>query len=96
MRTTLEMAKNILYRHTHGFMSSNQYEPQDNEELLDTMTMECSYILTEELLNGHMTPMQYNDVRNCLAQMLWDAFRNPIESDESKKRKARISEIEEV
>lgn len=77
-----DKARSILYRHTHGFMSSTEYHPESNEELLDTMLSECGAILTDELLNGKLTPMQYNDVRNCLAEMLWDTFKPSIEEEE--------------
>lgn len=88
-----DYARSVLRRHTHGFMSATHFEPDSNNELLDTMLMECADILTGDLLNGELTPMQYNDTRNCLAEMLWDVFQLPIQNEEEERRRSTITEV---
>lgn len=67
-------ARIIIREHTAGFMSAAIYEPKDASELWETMITECSYILTENFLNGKYTPLQYNAIRNELANILNGIF----------------------
>jgi hypothetical protein len=67
-------AQNIISDHTAAFMSGTTYVPTKPEELYDTMLNSCAHLLTEDFLNGVYTPMEYNDIRNELGSILWNAF----------------------
>ena len=67
-------ARNIIHQHTKAFMSAANYEPESNEELWDCMLSECSFILTEDFIEGKYTPMEYNAIRNEVAKILNGIF----------------------
>lgn len=71
-------AHTILYEHCAGVMSCATTEFNSNEAMLEFMTKECAFILTERLLEGKYTPMQYNAVRNELSALLWNIFEPHI------------------
>lgn len=68
-------AKQIIAEHTAAYMSACIYKPDDATELWETMIQECSFILTENFLNGEYTPMQYNAIRNWLADIINGIFK---------------------
>lgn len=74
-------ARTVLYEHTNAVMSSCVTEFKSNLDMLDYTANECAYILTERLLEGKYTPMQYNAIRNKLAKLLWDVFDPYIEKE---------------
>ena len=74
-------ARKILYEHTSAIMSACATEFGSNTEMLEFTTKECGYILTEYLLEGKYTPMQYNAIRNELAQLLWGVFQVHVEKE---------------
>lgn len=80
MNYSLE-ARNIIYQHTEAFISGINFECKDNHTLYDRMVAECAFILTEKLLDGTYTPMQYNAIRNELAKMLWNVFEKYINEE---------------
>lgn len=67
-------ARSIIQEHTAGYMSAANYIPEDAHELWETMINECSYILTEDFLDGKYTPMEYNAIRNELANTINGIF----------------------
>jgi hypothetical protein len=71
-------AQSILYAHCEGVMSCATIEFENNRDMLEFMTQECAYILTERLLEGKYTPMQYNAIRNELSALLWGIFEPHI------------------
>ena len=73
--------RRIISHHTAGMMMVCRYHPESNEKLYEHMAEECSRILTEGLLDGTYTPMEYNDIRNALANALWDIFAKYIENN---------------
>lgn len=85
MNVELE-ARDIIAEHTEGLMKSTHLERETNSELYDVMVEGCSFILTERLLEGKYTPMQYNDIRNVLGNMLWTIFEAHI----TKERETKI------
>jgi hypothetical protein len=74
-------AKKILYEHTSAVMHCATMEFESNEAMLDCMIEECGFILTEALLEGKYTPMQYNAIRNELASILWGIFEPHIKKE---------------
>lgn len=77
-------ARRIIKEHTEGFMNGTQYKPEDEDELWETMLSECAFILTEDFLDGKYTPMQYNDIRNEVAEILTRIF-TPASYEDMKK-----------
>lgn len=71
-------AFNIISKHTANFMAGCDYNPDDIYDLYNTMIEECSAELTYGLLHKKYTPMQYNDLRNKIASLLWDTFQDHI------------------
>lgn len=80
MNYSLE-ARNIIYKLTETFITGINLECDNNQTLYDIMVEECAFILTEKLLDGTYTPMQYNAVRNELAKMLWNVFEKYINEE---------------
>ena len=69
-------ARAIIQHHTCSVMNCGNYNPMNEDELYDFMLEECAYILTENFLDGRFTPMEYNAIRNELAQIIFELF-NP-------------------
>lgn len=63
-------ARKIIARHTEGVMSCGSPEFESNMELWEFMLSECAFILTEDFLQGKFTPMEYNAIRNEIANIL--------------------------
>lgn len=75
------MARDIICEVTKSRMSSTEYHPDNNRELYETMKNECAFIITERLIDGKLTPMEYNELRNELADILWKIFAPHIENE---------------
>ena len=71
-------ARNIICKHTEAIILGASVEYNSNQDLYDFTVEQCAFILTEKLLDGTYTPMQYNAVRNELAKMLWNVFEKYI------------------
>lgn len=67
-------AKLIISDHIAGMMQAGCGHPEDEKELYETMVEECAYILTTQLIEGKLSPMEYNATRNALSNILWDVF----------------------
>lgn len=80
MNYSLE-ARNIIYKLTETFITGINFECDDNQTLYNRMAEECAFVLTEKLLDGTYTPMQYNAIRNELAKMLWNVFEKYINEE---------------
>ena len=74
-------ARNIICKHTEALIFGINFECDDNQALYNQMVEEYAFILTEKLLDGTYTPMQYNAVRNELAKMLWNVFEKYINEE---------------
>lgn len=75
-------ARNIICEHTEAIILSTNVERDSNQDLYDFTVEQCAFILTEKLLNGTYTPMQYNAIRNELAKILWDVFEKHINEEQ--------------
>lgn len=74
-------AEQILHEHTCAVMNCATVEFDNNEDMLAFTIDECGYILTNYLLQGKYTPMQYNAIRNELAQIIWNIFEPHIKQE---------------
>ena len=69
-------AEKILQEHTEAVMrctSDMSFDCED--EMFDLVMRECAFILTQKLIEGEYTPLQYNEVRNALAALLNKIFK---------------------
>lgn len=71
-------ARKIIHEHTVAMISSSEYNPESNEKLLEFMTDECAFILSEHFMDGEYNPMEYNAIRNELARLLWSLFEKHL------------------
>ena len=79
-------ALDILCEHNTAILSGIHCEFSSNEDMLDVTTEECAFILTNRLVEGKYTPMQFNAVRNELAELLWKVFGSSVEAEQKAER----------
>lgn len=84
----------ILCEHTTAMVSGVNAKYESTQDMLDSTTEECAFILTTNLVEGKYTPMQYAAVRNELGKLLWSTFGPAIQAAE--KAKAMVVAIVEV
>jgi hypothetical protein len=75
-------AKEILYEHCEAVMTCATMEFETNRGMYEFTTKECAFILTERLIEGKYTPMQYNAIRNELSALLWGIFEKHITKED--------------
>ncbi len=81
MKNPKSEARKIISEHTDAMIQSTHYTPDNHQELYEIMVEGCAYILTEGLLDGTYTPMEYNAIRNELADVLWNMFEKHINAE---------------
>lgn len=79
-------ASKILYENTNAYMQGVHAEYQSNRDMMEDMYENCAFILTNYLIEGKYTPMQYNAVRNELGALIWKIFKTHIEVEDAKKK----------
>ena len=80
-------ALDVLCEHNTAILSGIHCEFNSNQDMLDVTTEECAFILTNRLVEGKYTPMQFNAVRNELAELLWNIFGASIEAEQEEKKR---------
>ena len=76
-------AEQIVQEHVHALMcSTSDYDPKSEEDLKDFMLSECAYILTDKLLKGEYTPLEYNAVRNAVTALIHGVFAIQVDNEE--------------
>lgn len=86
-------AEKILREHSEGVMSCCTMEFDSNEEMLEATISECAFILTNKLVEGKFTPMQYNAVRNELGKLLWKVFGPYVEEEANAELKKFVESL---
>jgi hypothetical protein len=76
-------ATKIIREHTEGYLSGCHAEYASNREMMECMLRECAFILTNKLLEGKYTPMQYAAVRNELGSLVWDIFEKFVQAEDA-------------
>lgn len=76
-------ASKILYENTNAYMQGVHAEYESNRDMMEDMYENCAFILTNYLIEGKYTPMQYNAVRNELGKMIWSIFERHIKVEEA-------------
>lgn len=71
-------AKRILKEHTSAYMHGISIDPEEvsEEDIKEVMYEECSYILTEDLIDGKYTLKQYIAIRNELGKLIFSFLEN--------------------
>ena len=80
-------ALDILCEHNTAILSGIHCKFNSNQDMLDVTTEECAFILTNRLVEGKYTPMQFNAVRNELAELLWKVFGSYVEAEHEEKKR---------
>lgn len=81
MKNYTHLIRRIICEHTEAMIQSEHAEPETHQALYELMVEGCAFILTEMLLDGKLTPMEYNATRNELAKTLWSLFETPISEE---------------
>lgn len=77
-----QSAKAIIMRHMEGYLQGCYTEYPNNRAMMEDMYRECAFILTNDLLEGKLTPLQVAAVRNVLGSMIWDVFESYINAED--------------
>jgi hypothetical protein len=75
-------ARKILYESTNAYMRGVHAEYESNGDMMDDMYENCAFILTNYLIEGKYTPMQFNAVRNELGKMIWNIFKPHVQKED--------------
>lgn len=86
-----DTAREIITRHTEAYLQGCHAEYESNRNIMDSMYEECSFILTGDLLEGKLTPMQYADVRNELGSMIWKIFEPYVNAEDEAEHLALLA-----
>lgn len=81
MKNYDSMARDIIYEHTEAMIPAVTAEYETNQALYEDMVEQCAFILTEKLIKGEITPMEYSAIRNKLCDMLWSIFEKYINDE---------------
>lgn len=81
MKNIKHLTRLIICEHTEAVMKTVEYHPENNHALYEIMIEECANIITNKFIDGELTPMEYNDLRNETATMLWSIFKPHIENE---------------
>lgn len=88
-----DTAKEIIRRHTEAYLQGCHAEYESNRDMMDSMYGECAFILTDDLLERKLTPMQYAAVRNELGKMIWDIFEPYIKAEKAAEYAAWLASL---
>lgn len=75
-------ASKILCENTNAYMQGVHAEYDSNRDMMESMYENCAFILTDYLIKGNYTPMQFNAIRNELGKMIWNIFKPYIEAED--------------
>ncbi len=76
-------ASKILHENTNAYMQAVYAEYDSNREMMEDMYNNCAFILTNYLIEGKYTPMQFNAIRNELGKAIWNIFERHIKVEEA-------------
>jgi hypothetical protein len=61
--------------------------------MMEDVYENCAFILTNYLIEGKYTPMQFNAIRNELGKMIWNIFKTHIEVEDAKRKVEELAAI---
>lgn len=79
-------ASKILCENTNAYMQSVRAEYTSNRDMMEDMYENCAFILTNYLIEGKYTPMQFNAIRNELGKAIWNIFERHIKIEDALER----------
>ena len=79
-------ASKILCENTNAYMQSVYAEYDNNRDMMEDMYENCAFILTNYLIEGKYTPMQFNAIRNELGKAIWNIFERHIKVEEAREK----------
>ena len=74
-------AKRIFYDHTAAMIQGVSLTNPTATELYNYVVDECTFILCDRLIQGVYTPLEYNEIREELATLLWGIFQSSVEAE---------------
>lgn len=86
-------AKEIIVCHTECYLQGIHAEYDNNRAMMEDMYGECASVLTDELLEGKLTPMQFAAVRNELGTMIWNIFKPYVNAEDDAKHLAWLASL---
>ena len=89
-------ADNIFCEHTTAMVSGIHATYDNTNDMLDSTTEECSFILVKRFEEGNYSPLQFAAVRNELSALLWKLFGTAIEAEEKAKAEDKDKAIAAV
>ena len=76
-------ASKILCENTKAYMQSVHAEYDSNRDMMEDMYENCAFILTNYLIEGKYSPMQFNAIRNELGKAIWKIFERYIKTEDA-------------
>ena len=76
-------ASKILCENTNAYMQGVHAEYDSNRDMMEDMYENCAFILTNYLIEGKYTPMQFNAIRNELGKAIWSIFERHIKVEDA-------------
>ena len=76
-------ASKILCENTNAYMQGCHAKYDSNRDMMEDMYENCAFILTNYLIEGKYTPMQFNAIRNELGKAIWKIFERHIKVEEA-------------
>ena len=89
-------ASKILCENTKAYMEAVHAEYDSNRDMMEDMYENCAFILTNYLIEGKYTPMQYNAVRNELGKAIWNIFERHIKIEDALEKVKEADEMVEI
>lgn len=76
-------ANKIICEYTNGYLQGVIAHYDTNRDMMEDMYDNCAFILTDHLIEGKYTPMQYSEIRNELGKMVWNIFERHIKVEDA-------------
>lgn len=76
-------ASKILCENTNAYMQGCHAKYDSNREMMEDVYENCAFILTNYLIEGKYTPMQFNAIRNELGKAIWNIFERHIKIEDA-------------
>ena len=74
-------ASKIICEHTNAYLQAVHAEYDNNRDMMEDMYENCAFILSDHLIKGNYTPMQFAAIRNELGKMIWNIFEAHVNAE---------------
>ena len=89
-------ASKIICEYTNGYLQGIIAHYNSNRDMMEDMYENCAFILTNYLIEGKYTPMQYNEVRNELGKAIWNIFERHIKIEDALEKAKEAQEMADI